>query len=76
MPTITTVLTDEEAAQLEAADPKGRTAAEIINEEQAEKLHVMNRKECFAKLRRLDDATLAAIIAIYHPDPLPTFPLK
>ena len=72
MKTVTIVLSDERAAELEAADPEGRTVEEIYVEREATEELKASRKERRAKFNRLADAVQAEIIAIHHPEPIPT----
>ena len=73
MKTVTLVLSDERAAEIEAADPGGRSVEEIYTAREATEDLKAARKERQAKFNRLSDATQAEIIAIHHPDPLPAF---
>ena len=71
MKTVTLVLSDERAAEVEAADPEGRTVEEIYVAREATEELKASRKVRQAKFNRLSDATQAEIVAIHHPDPLP-----
>ena len=73
MKTVTLVLSDERVAELEAADPEGRSVEEIYVAREATEELKASRKERQAKFNRLSDATQAEIIAIHHPQPLPEF---
>ena len=69
MTQVTLVLSDEEVAKLEADNP-GMTAAEAVTAYKTKEFAAELLREQIAKFRRLSAAERAAIIELYHPDPI------